>query len=213
MSETEYFLGADPAKSHDYFGIVVLQRIDKIIRLVALKELKLDYTVVADYIETLNAKYHFRKIFLDQTGAGNVFVDMLKHKGFSVEGITLSNPKKVEIIETVIRLMQEERIRLPRKGAYELKQQLQEQERDLTQSGMIRFMHPSNVHDDLFWAFCIGAYGIKNIIDKGTCGPILVTRNWDTSARESGISNEELLSDLYDKPGITVTDVARYDPS
>ena len=165
MSEKEYYLAGDPAKSHDYFGIVVLERKGDVIRLVALKELQLDYTIVANYTMVLNDKYHFVKIFMDKTGIGNVFIDMLKD--MLVEGITLSNPKKVEIIETVIRLMQEGKSRLPKKGAGELKTQLQEQERDLTQSGLIRFIHPSNSHDDLFWAFCIGCYGIKqNMSDQ-----------------------------------------------
>ena len=47
MPETQYFLGGDPAKSHDYFGIVVLQLIDKTIKLVALKEVQLDHNIVA----------------------------------------------------------------------------------------------------------------------------------------------------------------------
>jgi len=161
----EYYLAGDPAKQHDFFGIVVLERIDKNIKLIAHKELQFDYNIVANYIQTLHKKYHFRSIFLDQTGIGNVFVDMLKSKNHNVRGITLSNPKKVEIMEYVVRLMQEERIKLPKNGAKELKQQLQEQERNLTQSGMVRLVHPQNAHDDLFWAFCIGCYGIKPYLD------------------------------------------------
>ncbi len=107
MTSTEYYLDGDPAKQHDFFGIVLLERMGNTIKLVALNELQLDYTIVANYVESLHKKYHLKKIFLDQTGMGNVFIDMLKAKNLLVEGITLSNPKRVEIIETVIRLMQE----------------------------------------------------------------------------------------------------------
>ncbi len=118
---------------------------------------------MANYIQALHAKYKFRKIFMDNTGVGVAFVDMLTGKKLPVEPITLSNPMKVEIVESVIRLQQEGRLKLPRLGAKELKQQLREQERDLTQSGMIRLQHSENSHDDLFWAFCIGCYGAKEV--------------------------------------------------
>ena len=90
---------------------------------------------------------------------------MLNAKKLKVKGITLSNPKKIEILETTIRLQHEGRLKLPRLGAKELKQQLQQQERDLTQSGMVRLVHPNNAYDDLFWAFCIGCFGAKQMID------------------------------------------------
>jgi hypothetical protein len=202
----EYYLAGDPAKSHDYFGIVLLERIDDTIRLAALKQLQLDYTIVAEYIALLRKRYHFRRIFLDQTGIGTVFIDMLKAKGLLVEGITLSNPKKVEIVETVIRLMQEDRLRLPRIGAYELKRQLQEQERDLTQSGMIRFVHPSNSHDDLFWAFCIGCYGIKQQMDGGIDYMIVKTKKFTFDAADN------LGSGVPDKPWIIPLDRAVHWP-
>ena len=47
----------------------------------------------------------------------------------------------------------------------EREQQLQQQERDLTQSGMVRLVHPNNAYDDLFWAFCIRCFGAKQMID------------------------------------------------
>ncbi len=165
MAKIEYYLAGDPAKQHDYFGIVVLKREDKNIILKAHNELQLDYNIVANYIEALNRRYKFIKIFLDETGVGAVFLDMLNAKKLKVEGITLSNPKKIEILETTIRLQHEGRLKLPRIGAKELKQQLQQQERDLTQSGMVCLVHPSNAYDDLFWAFCIGCYGAKKMID------------------------------------------------
>ena len=110
-----FYLACDPAKEHDYFGIALLERInEKSIRLTALKERQLDYAEVAKYIESLYKKYQVRKIFLDQTGIGNVFIDMLKQKHLLVEGVKLSNPKKVEIIETVVRLIQEGRLKIPK---------------------------------------------------------------------------------------------------
>jgi len=161
----EYYLAGDPAKKRDFFGIVILERDGNIIKLKATKEIQMDYSIVADYIGMLYKKYNIQKVFLDLTGAGNVFFDMLTVKKLKVHGITLSNPMKVQILETTIRLQQEGRLRLPMRGAKELKQQLQEQERDLTRSGLIRLSHPTNVHDDLFWAFCIGCYCLKLIID------------------------------------------------
>ena len=165
MGKKEYYLGGDPAKLKDFFGLVVLERQDNKIRLEAQKEIQCDYNIVANYIQALHSKYKFRKIFMDNTGVGVAFVDMLTGKKLPVEPITLSNPMKVEIVESVIRLQQEGRLKLPRLGAKELKQQLREQERDLTQSGMVRLVHPQNAHDDLFWAFCIGCYDAKKLID------------------------------------------------
>ncbi len=205
-SVREYYLAGDPAKQHDFFGIVLLQRINDSIKLIALKELRLDYTVVANYIESLSKKYQVRMIFLDQTGVGNVFLDMLKAKGLTVEGITLSNPKKVEIIETVIRLMQEQRIKLPKNGAKELKIQLQEQERDITESGMIRFKHAGR-HDDLFWSFAIGCYGIKQRILTGINYMVVKSKKWE---RAVNIWDDEFGSALG--PGETLLDRAIHYP-
>lgn len=78
---------------------------------------------MADRIEALYQKYDVRTIFLDQTGIGNVFIDMLKAKDLMVEVIELSNPMKVQIIETVVRLGDEGRLKIPKsdRRAEELK--------------------------------------------------------------------------------------------
>lgn len=157
----EYYIGIDPAKTHDFLGIVVLAKEGNEIKLIAMKELQLDYTIAADYIESLYNKYHTRFIFCDETGIGKVFVDMLRAKHLKTEGIILTNSSKVQIIENAVKLMQQGRLKLPLLGASELKQQLQEQERSMTATGLPKFIHKRNTHDDLFWAFIIGIFGIK----------------------------------------------------
>ena len=165
MGYIEYYLAGDPAKQHDYFGLVILERDNKNIRLKAWKELQMDYNIVTEYIVALYKKYRIKKIFLDLTGVGLVLHDMFKGRNLNTGGMILTNAMKMLVLENTIRLYNEERLKLPFGKAGILKSQLQEQERSLTQTGMVRLSHPGNSHDDLFWAFCIGCYCVRMIID------------------------------------------------
>lgn len=189
----EYYLSLDPAKEHDYFGIVVLERIGDTIKLRATKRLQLDYTLARDYILSLHRKYDFRKVFCDQTGIGNVILDVLREVGLPIEGITLSNPAKVEIIETTIRLFQENRLQLPRFGANDLKSEITSQERSLTKAGHISFTHSSKVSSDLFYAFCIGCFMLKKVIDIPE--PVTLILKHNSDATDTKQSWESLSSD------------------
>ncbi len=80
------------------------------------------------------------------------------------------------------------------------------------QSGMIRFTHPSNMHDDLFWAFCIGVYGIHRIMGRGSKHTIVVTKNWYSPRSYIAGTREYTDEPFLNKPGITVTDVAIHIP-
>lgn len=214
MGDVEYYLAGDPAKSHDFFGIVILERKGKIVRLMGTKELKMDYHIVANYIAAKHRKHEFRKIFMDETGVGAAFVDMLKGRHLPVEGFKLTNPKKIEIVETVIRLGDEGRLKIPRHGAEEIKRQLQEQERDRTLTGMVRLLHPQNSFDDLFWAFCIGVYGIHRLM-KTSGAVIFVSKKYPGDrypGRVAMMSDKELFPEL-DKDDFEIIDVAKHIPS
>ncbi|MGH9923608.1 MAG: hypothetical protein ACRD38_12745 [Nitrososphaerales archaeon] len=72
--------------------------------------------------------------------------------------------------------------------------------------------HSAGSHDDLFWAFRIGVYGVKKLMDERS-NSIFVSSNLDGEPISATMLHDVDLFPELDKLGATITDVAKHIPS
>lgn len=143
----------------DHSAIAVVQKGRSEVFLAHLKEFQLgsEYGSVLGYLMRLNKKLGLRRILIDQTGVGEVFVEEAIKSGLkNASGIMLSLPRKQEILVYLKKLMQDQRIHLPYER--EFLNELNVERYKLNKTGHIEFSHPEGTHDDRFWAFALAVF-------------------------------------------------------
>jgi len=157
-----FFLGADPGKKHDHSAVAVLRKDEDSLRLKLMKQFKLGtpYVSVIGYIKLLCDRLkHVVKICVDQTGSEYFVEDVQRVIGPVVEGVTLSQPKKQEVMGVLKSLMQEKKLLIPYDPA--LYAELNVERFELTKGGQIVFSHPQGTHDDRLWALALAVYASR----------------------------------------------------
>lgn len=158
-SQTSYHAGVDLGMKKDHSAVVVVQKGGLDVFLVHLKEFRLgsEYGSVLGYLTRLNNKLNLRRILIDQTGVGEVFVEEAVKSGLkNASGVMLSLPKKQEIMVYLKKLMQDQRIHLPYDR--EFLNELNVERYKLNKTGHFEFSHPEGTHDDRFWAFALAVF-------------------------------------------------------
>ena len=109
-------IGIDFGKHADHSAIAILQRLDREIRLVYLKEFPFDtpYTAVIGTVRTLKETYHFTAGYLDQTGVGEGPYEEIKQFMPAMKGITLTAPVKEDVLGRLRLTMEQHRLTMPR---------------------------------------------------------------------------------------------------
>lgn len=97
----------------------------------------------------------FAKIGFDRSNVGDALIEQFKPRNI-YEPIIPSLPKKIELINLFQGLMQNSKLKITIGG--ELEKQIKEQEWDKTDAGNLIYRHPTNRHDDLFWAMTYACY-------------------------------------------------------
>lgn len=201
----EHFAGQDLAKRRDYSALVVLQCINnEILKLVFLKEWDhVDYkTVVAD-TKRYFSSFYWTKLGVDRSGIGDSVVEEYAYE--NAEGIVFTQKTKEEMIEHIILLRQQGKLILPVRGAEKLIQQIEEQERVITDAGNVKFRHPTSGHDDLLWALALACRVAKQEMEK----PLPLVMSFDVTdgtAPNSSFVVENTLRKLA-VSGFTITSV------
>lgn len=201
---TEYYAGQDLAKRRDYSALVILERTysDKL-KLVFLKEWPhVDYKVVITDTKRIYKHFAWYKIGVDRSGIGDSIIE--EYYDENAEGIVFNARTKEEMIEYIILLRQQKKLILPKRGAEELLKQIEEQERILSDSGIVKFRHPSGRHDDLLWALALACYVAKEELEKPL--PFVMTFDHDQELLDSREPVNPILG-KFRKSGIAITDV------
>lgn len=142
----------DLAKRHDH-SVIVVGRInyDKVkdeesLEIMWTKEFPLntDYSIVANEIERIYNTYNIRGLGADATGVGDSFVDLLRARGISLEGVTFSLPMKSKMYTDLKMLFEQRRIRIPPNESF--KKQLGTLTFKKTLSGQLQ-VHHENEND------------------------------------------------------------------
>ena len=201
----EYFAGQDLAKRRDYSALVVLQAINnEKLRLVYLKEWEhVDYkTVIAD-TKIYFQHFYWTKLGVDRSGIGDSIIE--EYAAENAEGIVFTQKTKEEMIEHIVLLRQQGKLILPIYGAEKLINQLEEQERIISEAGTIKFRHPSGSHDDLLWALALACHVAKEEMEK----PIPMIMTFSADDYEEPRRHNDFLDYVVKRlpPGVTVTNV------
>lgn len=176
-----FYAGQELAKRRDYSALLII-RIEEqeddeefIARVVGVKQwTHVDYREMIEDALILYEKYGWEMLGLDKNTVGEAVIEEYDSKGIPVEGISFTAQSKHDMVQFLLMLLQQKRLRLPRKGAEELKGQIQEQERIYSSSGTIKYQHPENRHDDQFWALCLALHVAREELVQKETHPVVV---------------------------------------
>lgn len=152
--------GVDLGQKQDHSAVAVVEKRDRDVYLVHIKQFRLgaEYGSVLGYLRLLSEKLReLRRILIDQTGVGEVFVEEAIKSGLkNARGVMLSLPKKQEIMTYLKQQMQDGRVHIPYDR--EFLNELNVERYELTKTGQVQFSHPQGTHDDRLWAFALAVY-------------------------------------------------------
>jgi len=157
----EYYAGTDFGKLDDYSIIAVLRRVSDSLNLVYFYEFPLGtpYSNVIGHLVRANQRFHFQKVFVDQTGVGEPVLEELKAQGIqNVEGLTFTVKTKEELLTCLKLAMEQKRLKMPYHRR--LCEQINEQQYEYSKSGHLTFSHPAGSHDDMLWALSLATWAL-----------------------------------------------------
>lgn len=118
---------------------------------------------VVGMVKILDDKYHFEKVYLDETGIGEGPTDWLKEtlSEDRVEGMKFTIASKQDIYSNLKKLMQQGRLKIPpnRKLLF----QLADLRREVAGSGDIKIHHSEKGHDDYPDALALAVWYFKDV--------------------------------------------------
>jgi phage FluMu gp28-like protein len=165
----KFFGGLDLGKLQDYSAFVVVEEVEGkyLLRHVKVFPLGTKYATVIGYVKTLCDRWHyFNRIRVDVTGVGEYIVEDMENAGIEeVEGVTFTAPRKQELASLLKQRMLNGVYRFPyadiqvsptKKLSYVA--ELNVERFELRKDGSLRFSHPQNQHDDVFWATALALY-------------------------------------------------------
>lgn len=158
-----YTAGVDVGQKRDHSVVAVVRKKGGEVCLVHLRQFRLgtEYGSVISYLKILSEKLQdLRRILIDQSGVGEVFVEEVVKSGLkNAQGIMLSLPSRQDVMVYLKQLMQNGQVHIPYDR--ELINQLNVEQYEMMKTGQIRFDHPAGTHDDKVWAFALAVYASR----------------------------------------------------
>lgn len=161
QAEGEISIGVDLAKERDESVFTVVETIgegDSAQRYPRYVYATQDpYEKQWETLEKLISRVGARRVSIDQTGVGNVFIEKARASRFSgvIEGIVFNNRNKEEWATRFKGDLQLGNVHLPRHA--ELMRQIHGIQRVKTEAGFYKFS--GKPRDDYFWSLCLALYG------------------------------------------------------
>jgi phage FluMu gp28-like protein len=180
-----YYVGVDFGKYQDASVIVVVQRVQKALKVVHVHRfpLKTEYASVIGYVKSLQDRWPtVVSVYADITGVGEYIVEDMKKSGlFNVNGVSFTLQSKEEMATILREKMRAGEVKIPYSPAESLRDvdltaELNVEKFELLKTGHIKFTHPEGSHDDVFWATALGVYAAvkhpmaRGLVDFGTVG-------------------------------------------
>ena len=155
--------GVDLGQKRDFSAIAVVEKKTGEVYLVHLKRFRLgtEYGSVIGYLKRLVERLpDLRRVLIDQTGVGEVFVEETRKSGLkNAHGIMLSLQAKQEVMVYLKQLMQNGQVHIPYDR--DLINELNVERYELMKTGQIKFSNPTGTHDDNLWAFALAVYASR----------------------------------------------------
>lgn len=161
--EAEVSIGVDLAKKRDETVFTVVEHKEKDgvnkMRIVYVeRHAGVPYEKQYELLRSLVQLTGARRVSIDETGVGQIFVERAKSEGFGtgayVEGVTFNHNKKEAWATKFKADMQNGNVVYPREKS--VLDQIHGIRRKKSETGFYRF---SGEHDDIFWSSMLGCYG------------------------------------------------------
>jgi len=170
-TQNPIYMGMDFGKKIDSTVIIGIEVTETHIFVRYINEFlpPLIYSNVSEFIKRNFDRWKPTKIFIDQTGVGEKIIEDLSSLGSVVIGQVFTAPFKEKIIQNLKVAMQDGKIKIPRNE--NLINQLHSLEKKISESGIVRYKHPSRgkiQHDDYVWALALAVYGQENVVATGS---------------------------------------------
>lgn len=113
----------------------------------------IDYKIIASDVVKIQEEEKMNLIGADATGVGDAVLELFPRTMQHVlRPIKFTQPKKLDMIDTVQSLFNNDLLKLHPKFSNILSDEILEQERIKSDAGNILYRHPPGFHDDRFWA-------------------------------------------------------------
>lgn len=162
-----FFAGCDIGQKRDFSAVAVVEKQEQLVHLVHMRRFRLgtEYSSVIGYLKLLGERLKvLHRVLIDETGVGGMFVEEARKLVKNAEGVTLSLPKKQEIMVHLKKVMQEQRLRIPFDMA--LMNEMNSERYELNKTGQIQFSHSTGTHDDRLWALALAVYASRPEVPK-----------------------------------------------
>lgn len=151
------FGGLDLAKRIDHSAMIMLKWDGGILKQEGhLIWPHVNYSKVAEDVKQINRKKPCEMIGFDRSGVGDAASELFDKSEIPLNPIVTTMNTKIDIIH-IIRGLFDKRILQVDKMS-ELPRQISEQEEQVTDAGNLKYSHPPDSHDDLFWALGYACY-------------------------------------------------------
>ena len=143
------FGGLDLASRVDNTALVVLKLENGTLEQIGMKIWPhVSYDVIADDLLKIQAKENMTKVGFDRSGVGDA-VGSLFDKSLPMVPIITTQQSKIQMIQLIKGMFQQKKLLIHSKKLYT---EVTEQQQHISDAGNILYKHPSNRHDDAFWA-------------------------------------------------------------
>lgn len=113
----------------------------------------IDYKIIAADVTRIQGEEKMNLIGADATGVGEAVLELFpKLMQHVLRPIKFTQPKKLDMIDTVQSLFNNDYLKLHPKFSTIISDEILEQERIKSDAGNILYRHPPGFHDDRFWA-------------------------------------------------------------
>ena len=162
-----FYVGVDFGKHQDYSVVAVAERDEDLIKIVHIHRfpLETEYASVIGYVKSLCDRWRtIKAVYADVTGVGDYIVEDMRKSGIPyVNGVLFTVRMKEEMATLLKETMRSGRLKIPYTPAksirdIDLTAELNVERFELTKTGHIKFSHPENTHDDVFWAVALAVY-------------------------------------------------------
>lgn len=154
------FGGYDPAKRVDASSLSIVTLTNGVIYHTGQKNwIGINYKEQADDMLEIQHVEHMHTIGVDRSGVGDAVMEVFpSYLQDIMIPIVSTQQRKLEIIDLVKGLFNNDKLKLHPQHSHELKKQILEQEQIKTDAGNITYKHPQGRHDDMFWALGYACY-------------------------------------------------------
>lgn len=164
----DFYIGVDFGKHQDYSVVVVAEKTaEKTVKIVHVHRfpLETEYASVIGYIKSLCDRWRtVTSVYADITGVGDYIVEDMHKAGLTnVSGVLFTVQSKEEMATILREKMRNGELKIPYTPArtlqdIDLTAELNVEKFELAKTGHIKFSHPENSHDDVFWATALAVY-------------------------------------------------------